>query len=137
MRYLLLYRGYPRKSIKDATSTQIKKMPEDERAKYIQIPMTGTLEEVVKNYIDENKIRRSKAVTLALGLGLDPDKVLREYYAGPHTKRHDEGWTSITSVIGTSTRKRIEAYRKANGIKSTSEAVDRLITAGLDAADGQ
>ncbi len=131
MRYLLIYLGYPRKSIKDATAQQINRMTPEERAKYVQLPMNGTLEEVVKKYIAENKIRKTKAATLALALGLDPRNVCHPDWRGRNIVRYSEGGVPISSTISRETLKRIEEYKARQNIPSISEAVDVLLQIAL------
>lgn len=131
MKYLMIYRGYPRKSLTDVSAQQINKMPEEERAKYIQVPMTGTLEEVVRNYIAENEMSKRDSRILAKGLGVEPEKVLRPTQKGKWNMRHDVRGVSVSSVVSRDTFKKIAAYKEQKNIQSLSEAIDVLLQIAL------
>lgn len=131
MKYLMIYRGYPRKSLTDVSAQQINKMPEEERAKYIQVPMTGTLEEVVRNYIAENEMSKRDSRILAKGLGVEPEKVLRPNMSGKWNMRHEGGGVPIAAQVSRETKNALLKMIEEKKYQSLSEAVDELLQIAL------
>lgn len=133
MRYLLIYRGYPKKSLQDVTTNRLNKMPEEERAKYIQVPMTGTLEEVLRGYIEQNGINKRDVRVLANAFGLNADDLFRPDLRSENSRYKGSG-VPAWATVSTETKKKIQKFADREKLPSLDEAVDRLIVLGLEKA---
>ena len=80
MKYLLLYRGFLKKSLQDVSMQTINKMggKEEVEKTYAIIPMTGTLEDALREYVAKNMLNTRNTRSMARIFDVDYDAIKRK-----------------------------------------------------------
>ncbi|MDO4629071.1 MAG: hypothetical protein Q4C70_07800 [Planctomycetia bacterium] len=131
-RYLLIYVGYPSKSIQNATDATISELGgrEEVEKKYFIVPMTGTLEDALSEYVEKYQIPLNGAKTLARHFKVEVEAIRRKTYKRTPSDRAHLRKQMVSANILPSTLATIDEIVSERNC-SRSIVVAELIELGL------